>query len=45
VLDPYKLLEPVFQGFDVETLDLLTEEDDDLADGGAAMTALCASNA
>lgn len=39
VVDPYKLLEPVFKDVDVEKLDLLTGEDDELADGGAAMTA------
>ena len=39
VVDPYTLLEPVFQNVDIEKLDLLTADDEELADGGAAMTA------
>ncbi len=38
VLDPYKQLPKVFNEYDRETLDLLMQ-DDELADGGAAMTA------
>jgi hypothetical protein len=38
VVDPYKLLPPVFQDVDLETMDSLITEGS-LADGGAAMTA------
>jgi hypothetical protein len=38
VKDPYKLLPSVFEGIDTEKLDLLLGSDE-LADGGAAMTA------
>ncbi|MEZ4815531.1 MAG: DUF2779 domain-containing protein [Bdellovibrionota bacterium] len=38
VLDPYKLLPPVFTEFDLEELDSVVTENS-LADGGAAMTA------
>jgi hypothetical protein len=38
VVDPYKLLPPIFDGIDTEKLDLLVD-DDELADGGAAMMA------
>jgi len=38
IIDPYKKLPPIFDDYDRETLDLLFQ-DDELADGGAAMTA------
>ncbi len=38
VIDPYKLLPPVFQDVDLEAMDALITESS-LADGGAAMTA------
>ncbi|MBK9038948.1 MAG: DUF2779 domain-containing protein [Bdellovibrionales bacterium] len=38
VIDPYKQLPPVFDQYDKDTLDLLME-DDELRNGGAAMTA------
>ncbi|HRH02373.1 MAG TPA: DUF2779 domain-containing protein [Bacteroidia bacterium] len=40
VKNPYRLLEPIFKGVDPELLDKLVLDDDaDLHDGGAAMTA------
>ena len=38
-IDPYKQLPPVFSDYDRKTLSLLSDEDDDVRDGGAAMTA------
>ncbi|MBE0675468.1 MAG: DUF2779 domain-containing protein, partial [Bacteroidales bacterium] len=38
VINPYKLLEPVFSDIDQETIDNVTV-DESIADGGAAMTA------
>ena len=38
IVDPYKLLPPIFSDLDLETMDSLITEDS-IADGGAAMTA------
>jgi len=39
VLDPYSLLPPVFADIDPKAINLLSNEDDELKEGGAAMTA------
>ena len=40
VINPYKKLEPLFKDIDQDLLDnLISEEDMEIADGGAAMTA------
>ena len=39
VVDPYKQLEPVFKDVDQKKLDRFLSNGDELADGGAAMTA------
>lgn len=38
-LDPYKTLNPIFENYDREKLDLLVRDFDGIADGGAALTA------
>jgi hypothetical protein len=38
-LDPYKTLDPVFDGYTAEELDRLAQEADAIADGGSAMMA------
>lgn len=39
VKDPYSDLEPIFDGLDAESLDLIADSDSELNNGGAAMTA------
>jgi hypothetical protein len=39
VVDPYKLLPPIFTDLDLATMDSLVLSSDSIADGGAAMTA------
>lgn len=39
VIDPYKQLPPIFQDIDTDKLDFTLVKEDELADGGAAMTA------
>lgn len=39
VLDPYKTLPPIFDQYDFETLELVMNKDDEVANGGAALTA------
>lgn len=38
IIDPYKLLPGIFEGFDIDEIDLMINHDQ-LANGGAAMTA------
>jgi hypothetical protein len=39
IIDPYKQLQPVFEGIDQNVIDTFLSENDELAQGGAAMTA------
>ena len=41
VKDPYKLLEPVYKNYNPDQLDRLMQDNDDIRNGGAAMTAYC----